>query len=104
MNGLRRCAYCSSSRLATISAPNAALRGGLIGIEAGVGTALLGARMDWAPRATGRRSRKYEVRSTNERSGAPNVATARLVLDVKFLGLIGAFHDEPEARRRVLSH
>jgi hypothetical protein len=41
MNGLRRCAYWRNSFPATTTAPNAALRRGLIGTDGGVGTAPL---------------------------------------------------------------
>src|SRR5258707_11753376 len=101
MNDFRRCEYCSKSRLATITAPNAALRGGLIGMDGGVGTAPRRLSCDWA--FTEVRSTKSEVRSKRERKKTKSAAPRRL-LDVKFLGLIGALHDEPEAGRCVLSH
>src|SRR4051812_26021434 len=101
MNGLRRCAYWSSSNAATIIAPKAALRRGLIRTEGGVGTAPFVLAMGWARMEVG--STKCEVRRKRERQKTNSAAPER-VLDVKFLGFIRALHDEPEPRRRVLAH
>src|SRR4051812_27060409 len=106
MNALRRCAYCSSSRAATITAPKAALRRGLIGTDGGVGTAPAVSACALAELKTENLelgTENVEPRTTNAKATSSGVPE-RPALDVKFLGLVRTFHDEAEPRRRVLAH
>src|SRR3954469_13878727 len=99
MNGLRRCAYWRISRPPTMTAPKAALRRGLIGTEGGVGTApparVCADRVERGTKNSEPRTKNPELRRKLARRTANSSALRRL-LDVKFLGLVGALHDEPE--------
>src|SRR4051794_7407085 len=92
-----------------MTAPNAAVRRGLMGTDGGVGTAPLEPDA-CADSVTERRTENRELRTlepgtlevrTMSTSRAPR---RRPALDIQFLGLVGALHDEAEPRGRVLAH